>query len=161
MTTPSEFIATLKQEIATKTDLRRILNANVLAEIGETIVDAMKKDISQGRSPIEGEGAFPAYKKPDKYPGKRKPHRPVNLKLKGEMLSALQYRINQAKIAVTILYRTRKAQLKELGHREGANRQPQRPTIPVDQESFTPTIRKKAQAVIDKAVRTASLTWKS
>lgn len=161
MTTPSEFVAKLKLEIQTKTDLRRILNANVLREVGETIVDEMKEQIAVGKSPIHGDGNFPAYKNPKKYPGKRKPARPVNLELKGQMLSSLRYRINQAKIAVTILYANRKAQLKELGHREGANGQPERPTIPIESEQFNALIKKKAQAVIDKALRKASLAWKS
>lgn len=161
MTTPSEFVAKLSREIRFKTDLKRILNTNVLREIGETVVNSMLEDIASGKSPIDGRGSFPAYKNPKKYPGKQKSPRPVNLELTGQMLSSLQYRINQAKIAITILYRTKKSQLKELGHREGSNGQPERPTIPAENEDLNAGIRKKVQSLIDKAFRTASLTWKS
>lgn len=161
MTTPSDYVAKLKAKIKDKTDLKKILNQHVLNEIGATIVDEMKSEIASGNSPIDGHGAFPAYKRPEKYPGKRKPARPVNLELTGQMLNSLQYRINQAKIAITILYRTKKAQLKELGHREGANDQPKRPTIPDGNEQLSKAITKKVQMIIDKTLRTASLTWKS
>lgn len=161
MTKPSEFTARLKREIQTKVDMQRIFNARALKEIGQEIVDAMLEEISEGTSPIQGRGRFPAYKNPDKYPGDRKPARPVNLELTGQQLSSLRYRINQAKIAVSIYYSTKKAQLKELGHRQGVNGQPRRPTIPEENESLSPTIRKRVQSLIDRLVRQASLTWKS
>ena len=160
-TRPSEFVEKLKAEIKSKTDLRRILNAKVLRDIGEEIVDGMQEEIARGKSPIEGEGSFPSYKNPKKYPGKKKSPRPVNLSLTGKMLSDLIYQVNQAKITVTILYRTKKSQLKELGHREGANEQPKRPTIPEENEELSPSIRRRVQAVIDKAFQQAFLTWKS
>lgn len=161
MTTPSEFVAKLKRDIQTKTDLRKILNSGVLNEMGRAIVEEMREDIASGKSPISGRGKFPAYKNPDKYPGKRKRHSPVNLELTGQMLSSLKYRVNQAKVLVTIFYSNRKAQLKELGHREGAKGQPERPTVPIGDEQFTQSIRNRVQALIDKALRNASLTWKS
>lgn len=161
MTTPKQFADRLKRNITTKVGLRRIFDANALREIGALIVDEMKTGIAQGKSPISGDGAFPAYKNPKKYPGKRKPARPVNLELTGEQLSALKYRINQAKIAVTIYYATKKAQLKELGHREGANDQPERPTIPDASEDLSQPIRRKVQSLIYRLIRQASLTWKS
>lgn len=157
---PSEFAARLGRNIESKADVRRILNQNVLNEIGQTILEEMQASIEQGSSPIKGRGKFPRYKNPDKYPGDRKPHRPVNLYLTGQMLSSLRYSINKAKVAVRIFYANRKAQLKELGHREGANGQPSRPTIPNDDEALNQTISKRVQELINQAVRQASLTWK-
>lgn len=160
-TKPSDFMARLGREITTKAGVRAVFNKKALDEIGALTVREMKASIARGMSPLDGYGRFDAYLNPERYPGKRKPARPVNLFLMGDMLGALKFRINQATLAITVFYATRKAQLKELGHREGANGQPIRPTIPDEGEFLSPAIRRKVQSLINNIVRQASLTWKS
>lgn len=158
---PSQFAAQLTKKIEGKIAPNRIYDRVTLEAIGMLIVRRVKDLILKGESPIESKGKFPAYKNPEKYPGKRKPHRPVNLTLSGDMLNALRYRINQAKVLVTILYQDKKSKLKELGHREGANKQPRRPTIPQAQERFRKTIMQDAQAIADRALKRAIAALKS
>lgn len=156
-----EFMNRLNKELDAKLDMRRIFNADVLSAMGESAVEDMKAFIAGGDSTIEGRGEFPAYKNPDKYPGKRKPHSPVNLLLSGDFLNALHYRINQAKIAISIYYSDRKSKLKEQGHREGANKQPRRPTIPNEREKFRKAIMLNIDAIVNRALKKASNSLKS
>ena len=90
------------------------------SEIGKQVITEMKDQISKGISPILGQGRFPAYKNPDKYPGKRKPKRPVNLKLSGNFLYDLTYREVKSKngYATEIFYGSKESDLKESGHAE-------------------------------------------
>ncbi len=67
-------------------------------KLGTMLVREVKASISRGFSPVAGVGRFAAYKDPDKYPGDRKPSRPVNLSLTGDMLSYLNYRRVAGKI---------------------------------------------------------------
>lgn len=103
-------------------------------EVGEAVVSAMKSAIASGQSPIAGYGRFPAYKNPDRYPGKKKPHTPVNLKLTGQFLDSLTYEVLADRTGqgfnVLFFYRGTDQNIKEVGHRRGANGQPKRPTIP-------------------------------
>lgn len=161
VTKPSDVAKRLKRDIQTKADMQRILNPRVMQEIADVTVEEMLAGIAEGKSPIAGKGNFPAYKNPKKYPGKRKPARPVNLELTGQMLSSLRYRINQAKLTITLFYAGAKAKKKELGHREGANGQPRRPSLPLDNENLNARIAKRIREVIAKALRQASQALRS
>jgi hypothetical protein len=118
-------------------------------EFGKMLVKEMKTRIAAGTSPITGK-RFPAYKNPPRYPGTRKPKRPVNLYLTGEMLRALTFRIKEIgeQIVVTIFLKTKKARDKERGHREGAGGQPKRPIIPQGDEVLTRSIHAKARKLL-------------
>jgi hypothetical protein len=101
-------------------------------KIGKQTIDAMKRMIAIGLSPITGRGRFPGYKNKDKYPGKRKPHRPVNLYLSGDFLNSLDSKnVRTSKgYQPSIGFRNEKSRKKEEGHRIGWNGQPERPVIP-------------------------------
>lgn len=100
----------------------------------------MLENIKKGISPITGK-RFPAYKNPERYPGKRKPKRPVNLELTGEFLSALEFTVRSGKNpTITIGFFDKENADKEKGHREGAGGQPKRPIIPNSSESFSKKI---------------------
>jgi len=106
------------------------------------IVIEMKNLISKGISTVRGAGLasrMPRYKNPDKYPGKRKNKRPVNLYLTGHMLSNLQSWFEKSKNGFNswIGYKNKFAGDKERGHAEGVNSQPKRPTIPDTQSKET------------------------
>lgn len=128
------------------------VSTSEIRNVGQTVVDEMKSRIARGQSPIQGNGRFPRYKNPSKYPGNKKPHRPVNLELTGQFLNSLQPTAN-ARLAnplqrsVRIGFTNTLARKKEQGHREGVNGQPSRPIIP-DQnagERLLARIRLRAQ----------------
>lgn len=114
-----------------------------LNKMGARVVATMKNNISKGISPIEGNGRFPGYKDVSKYPSKvqkrfpDKKARPVNLKLTGEFLDSLGHESKAGKNAAIIIGYPPDQALKEEGHRDGANGQLKRPTIPNANESFS------------------------
>jgi len=113
-------------------------------EVGKQVVEEMKNVISSGISPIEGVGKFPQYKNPKRYPGNKKSRTPVNLSLTGAFQDALTYKSVDADSgkATEIFYKGNKEEIKERGHREGANGQPKRPTLPADSgQNFSARIR--------------------
>lgn len=116
-----------------------------LKRIGEEVVAEIKRTVAKGISPISGK-RFPAYKNPARYPGDRKPKRPVNLYLTGQMLGALAFRIKNG--AIDIYLRGAKANAKEQGHRDGANGQPKRPIIPQGDETLTRGIQARVRAIL-------------
>lgn len=127
--------------------------------VGKAVVTVMKSEIAAGKSPIAGKGSFPAYKHPDRYPGKRKAHSPVNLNLTGRFMGSLTYSVSNSQNGpiTNIGYRDASSVKKEQGHREGANRQPKRPTIPDSGigEAFSKKIESAFLAIILRAVKRA------
>lgn len=118
------------------------LSKSQVQDIGEGTVSLMKSQISKGISTIAGGGRFPAYKNPARYPGKLKRQRPVNLYLTGDMLAALTVKADSPR-AFTLGYFESSEAIKEHGHRDGANGQPRRPTIPEGSEEFNQTIQRQ------------------
>lgn len=136
---PNEIARELLKEVNKKVNLKKLTRRD-LSKIGEATTDAMLDNIKKGISPITGK-RFPAYKNPDKYPGGLKPPRPVNLELDGDFLADLEYKVKTGKRPrLDIGYFTSLSAKKEKGHREGANGQPKRPTIPKGKESFSKKI---------------------
>lgn len=112
--------------------------------VGIDVVEAIKDTVSRGVSPIDKEGKFPRYKNPKRYPGGLKPISPVNLKLSGDFLNALTHRIVPSEFGKgTEIFFTNNQEVKERGHRNGANGQPERPMLPTERgEDFIRQIRK-------------------
>lgn len=141
--------------LAKLTALKRPLSYSEADNLGKSVVLTMKDLISKGISPILGNGRFPAYKNPDRYPGNRKPKSPVNLYLKGDFLNSLGSRVvdRPGGFSAEISYSSDQ-DIKETGHREGANGQPKRPTIPrtSDGERFSQTIQQAYLKIIFDAV---------
>lgn len=120
------------------------IDGSTARKVGNDVVNEMKKLISNGTSPIEGNGKFQAYKNPAKYPGGKKSSSPVNLTLTGKFLAALTYSVESGDGGSTtkIFFKGDEQEAKERGHREGANRQPKRPSIPSGgNEKFVKVIR--------------------
>ena len=115
-------------------------NKATAARAGRATVREMKRLIKTGQSPIKGKGSFPAYKNPDKYPGRKKKHSPVNLKLKKGWAFLVGY-------LDSVL-----AQKKERGHASGQNKQPKRPTIPSGRQLFHKKISEAYLAVLRKRI---------
>lgn len=76
--------------------------------------------------------------------------RPVNLKLYGDFLENLEARVRDR--IVEIGYFKKSEAIKELGHREGANGQAIRPTIPIGNEKFNAAIDAEILKAIDEVL---------
>ena len=130
-------------------DLQSPITQKDAKKMGTAVIREMKRLISRGVSPIRGKGKFPPYKKPERYPGKRKSKTPVNLKLSGKFLKDLKAKPKPQKksrgYTAEIGYRDPDQQIKEEGHRKGGSpgkRQPKRPTIPTQSgEQFAQRIQ--------------------
>lgn len=108
--------------------------------IGHKVTSMMLDNMNAGISPITGK-RFPNYKKPQKYPGKKKPSTPVNLELTGDFKNALSVETTEGQSGQNaVIFYEGKEDLKEQGHRDGAKGQPKRPTIPQGNENFSPRI---------------------
>jgi nucleoid DNA-binding protein len=126
-------------------DLKSPIRKKDAEEVGKGVIAAMKDAILSGSSPIDGKGKFPPYKDPKKYPGELKPKTPVNLTLTGKFLRSLGFKTYQSSSGGygTEIGYSQREEVKERGHREGANKQPKRPTIPSKQgEKFSAKIQK-------------------
>ena len=119
-------------------ELRKPIDRQTADEVGRQSVDEMKDMISKGISPLNSGGRFPGYKNPSKYPKGKKPNTPVNLYLSGDFQNSLTHKVKTSEFGfdTEIFYEGRDEDAKESGHRDGANGQPKRPTIPQGSESF-------------------------
>lgn len=141
----------LIKEIEKVGDLKN-LSKRSLNKVGNELIAEMKDNIAKGISPITGR-RFPGYKKPSRYPGDQKPARPVNLKLSGEFLDDMTTdERSGSKPSITLYYKGKDSDDKERGHREGANGQPKRPTIPQGRESFSIGILTKIENILKKLI---------
>lgn len=91
--------------------------------------------------------------------------RPVNLYLHGDFLEALQAHVTgtAGSFGLEIGFfpgwtdaKGVEAYLKEQGHREGANGQPQRPIIPIGTEDFAQTIQNAIWKIIEEEIDRAA-----
>ncbi len=146
----SNLIRKIKQRVA----VGQIFRNTDLEAIGRLAVNEMIADTEDGRSPITG-NAYAPYKKPKRYPGKRKPHRPVNLRLTGQFLRSLRFDVRRGAgtVGVVVFLAGALAKAKERGHRYGANRQPKRPLIPMGKQQLRRGIRDKIRALITERIR--------
>jgi len=76
--------------------------------------------------------------------------RPVNLKLYGDFLENLEARV-RGRIVEIGFFKDSEA-IKELGHREGANGQAVRPTIPIENEKFNAAIDAEILKAVDEVL---------
>lgn len=131
-------------------NIDEMIVAETMTAVGQTIVRDAKASIARGQSPVEGYGAFPKYKDPEKYPGRRKRPVPVNLKLEGDMLNAYKYkRTSKLGLAVGVMD-DRKQEAKARAHNEGTEDIPQRRFIPGEGEAFIPSITRKVVGIIQR-----------
>lgn len=93
--------------------------------------------------------------------GKKRP-RPVNLWLTGDFLRALTFELKKlaGKAGIEIGWWEPKQAIKEKGHREGANGQPKRPTLPRGSERWNQTIQLDIMKLLRDAVSKAAKTAK-
>lgn len=141
-------------------ELKKPINRDTAIAVNKAVIAEMKDMITKGISPIEGTGRFPGYKNPKKYPGKKKPKTPVNLTLTGKMLKALKGFVEPTKSGyASVIQYTGGEEVKEEGHREGANKQPKRPTIPLINkgENFAQRILRVISRIYRDRIKTLKL----
>lgn len=141
--------------------------------IGGYIIHETKRMIARGQSPVRDIGRFVAYKaqqikkkaskdsKPrgypydlmDRYPDKKV--RPVNLKLSGDMLNAMEQRFNFSAQEVTVGIFDQKQALKAETHNRGTQepRVPKRPFLPTDAMiGFAESIQRGIISIVKKRI---------
>jgi hypothetical protein len=134
-----------KVKVTTKFKILELINGfvdNATANaIGNTVVEESKRLISEGQSPVRGEGRYGAYKNRKRYPGKRKPARPVNLNLSGEMLEGFGFR-NKGSDVIEVGMVGGSARDKEIAgyHQTGTDNMIARPIVPQENEEWAITI---------------------
>lgn len=137
------------------------INAATANRIGEAVTKEVRDQISKGISPIKGNGRFPRYKNPKRYPGDKKPRTPVNLNLSGAFMDSLTYKVYDARTGkgTEIFYNGEDSngvsnQDKEQGHRDGANGQPKRPTLPSKSrgETFSARLIRIVRDIYNEAI---------
>lgn len=177
ITSDQKKIAALKKKLE---QLKAPIDRATAMQLGKALVDEMLDLISKGISTVEGTGRMPAYKAQAKsnalrkagnkagakaaktgypysvkykYPDKR--DRPVNLKLSGDFLKDLRFLMDSDRFGFfpKIGYGSSKSWDKELGHAEGYNGQPKRPTIPDNQQKFAQRIQRLISSIYKKRIR--------
>lgn len=140
-----------------KNFLPKILESDAIVnEIGKTIVETSIDAMSKGLSLVKGQGRFVGYKKPDKYPGKKKNKRPVNLKLTGDLYKSLSFERKKNEISYGLLKGKTVGDADIYGPVHNAD-DPRRPDIPTRRfipsrqgEEFIVTIMVKLRDIIAK-----------
>lgn len=135
--------------------LNRFIDGPTANAIGRTVVEEAKEMISQGQSPVRGHGRFERYKDRNKYPGDLKPHRPVNLKLTGEMLAGLTFKRKDAN-TIEVGYLRASQKRKEIAgyHMSGTDNMAMRRTIPQEGEEWAVSIMRALRDLYGKRLET-------
>jgi len=119
------------------------------SKVGDEVIKEIKTSLDAGVSPVREVRRYPRYKDPLKYPADQKPKLPVNLKLSGDMLAALEYWFRGSRMWIGI--RDPKQAVKAKAHQDGTEHLPQRRFLPTkDGEEFTVTITRKIRNLYAK-----------
>lgn len=132
----------------------------------ERVSDLAKEFITTGNSPILGFGRYQGYAKqrnqdPTAYPANRKPARPVNLTLSGEMLSYYKSvgvsLANSLAIKIGLVDAPQKVRDRAKGNNLGVPERniPARRFIPQKGEKFNVTIEKQINTVLQERIARA------
>lgn len=144
----------MKVKVTVKADglasiVKQLQSPAVNRKVGELVVDEMRDSLKSGLSPVRGIRRFTPYKDREKYPADRKPARPVNLYLSGEMLAALEPFIRGSRLYVGV--RDSEQAVKAKAHQEGTANMAARRFMPTaDGEEFTVTITRKIRDLYAK-----------
>lgn len=142
-----------KQLIKLLKDLQAPIDRSTALEIGSEVVDQIKEKTAQGINPLTNR-AYQALSK--KYADRKKGgNRLPNLRLSGDFMKSLSFKSKKIKNGYTTIvgYRTRKSELKEKGHAEGANGQAKRPTLSTGGNKQSATFREVINKIATKRIR--------
>ncbi len=131
------------------------MNKSTANLVGKELVKLIRGSALKGFSPIAGKGKFPSYKpsykraiQSGRFPGKSVT--PVNLKVSGDFLSSLKQKVtgSRAQRKIILFFTERLSDLKEKGHRKGANSQKKRPLLPLGNEKFNRAINRTLLEIV-------------
>jgi hypothetical protein len=127
----------------------------VQLRVAEVVTTFSQRLIASGQSPIRGDGRFTKYKNEAKYPGKRKPRRPVNLNLTGEMLRYLRAWIDGNKLyfGFRATGTPEDVLVRAKAHQEGTADMAARPMVPTDGREFAVSIQKAVNDIYVSSLR--------
>jgi len=153
ITLTSNLRATLGQKI------KNIVDDDFINKVNQEVVEgSIKPLIASGQSPVtSAEGRrFPKYKDGDKYPGKQKAKRPVNLYLSGLMLSFYKAaKVSSLRMRIGILPSAPldvkvRAQANNEGTEKGI---PTRRFIPLKGETYTISVMRKLKNLYAEKIK--------
>lgn len=140
-------------------DFSGIITPQVVAEVNDRVVQGQIKPlIASGTSPVRGHNRFAAYENPEKYPGDRKPKRPVNLRVSGEMLSDYGA-FQKARTLFIGIFDSASESIKNraIGNNYGTSGAPVRRIVPAPGEQFKVSVvtalREVFAGAIERALR--------
>jgi hypothetical protein len=148
------FKARIKALFQDKEIAKKVLSDRFLVTVNEEVVDKVILDlISKGISPVEGK-KFKSYKDKDKYPGKLKPAKPVNLYLEGDMLKTYEAKRKTDKsFEVGVMSNDEKVQDYAKYNNSGTKHIAARRFIPLKGEQFSSKVRKAFRDVLRKRLQ--------
>jgi hypothetical protein len=125
--------------------------------IGRALRKATIKSLSKGQSPVRGQKRLEKYKDPKKYPGKKKPKRPVNLKLSGAFYNSLSFIVKKGVLSFGLLRANAKVKLymevhntdMPIGKRGPKTR---RAWLPLDGEEYQVKIMRDLRLIISRRI---------
>lgn len=128
----------------------KLIDKETVDKLNEEAVEEVKRFMAAGTSPVKNKRRFPAYKDKNKYPGKLKASRPVNLFLSGRLYesliaaktSAMSFYIGISSLAEEEVKVYAKA------NNLGENKIPARRFIPIKGEQFNVSIMRKIKDII-------------
>lgn len=152
--------AALKQNAVELKKLQEIAFTSRLAsDVGSTIVNQVKDEISKGISPVKGAGRFAGYKESyqeairsqrGQFSGKGT--RPVNLKLSGDFINSLGFKSKGLKNKIEVSLNFYGEQDKETWLRSNPNHAAPRKALPRGSESFNVSIQKTIKDVVNRFI---------
>lgn len=132
----------------------QLVDDKTVKELNDDAVKEVKRFMAAGTSPVKGKRRFAPYKDRDKYPADRKPSRPVNLFLKGDLYQS----IIAAKTSVVSFYigvsalASEKIKTYAKANNLGENNIPERRFIPIKGEQFNVSIMRKIKDIIARRI---------
>lgn len=145
---------TFNKEALVRKVKSQLVSNEVIDELDREVVGEIKRFMAAGTSPVRGKRRFPAYKTPEKYPANKKPSRPVNLFLSGDLYNSLK----AAKVSVLSFYigvsslASEKIKTYAKANNLGENGIPERRFIPIRGEQFNISIMRKIKDIIARRI---------
>lgn len=133
-------------------ELEQINSKIVKENVATEVIGLIRDFTAKGISPVKGERKFEAYKDPEKYPGDRKNRVPVNLRLTGDMMGALDFWITSSSFFIGYKNYDDNYQKAE-AHNYGTKHIPRRVFIPYeDGTEFNETIMRRIRDIYSRAL---------
>lgn len=158
---------TFKGSLLNKLTFKNAIDLDTAGKVGGVTIFEIYRATAKGLSPVKGLGRFVRYKaqaigkskknKPKKgYPysvQKKYPNklvRPVNLRLSGDMLKALEWKFYSSKQVIEVGIWDAKQSLKAETHNQGTQepRVPTRQFLPVGNQGLSETIKGKIVSIV-------------